>query len=192
MPDKKPPTTSICLSKESELTFSPTAISKIFKENFANLANNFHKRLPDLRRKFGIPSLRQYYKGFNLCGKKNKFQKGSSVSILNILQEFKTNKTLNQQKFKNNRMRMSYTSFSQVSEKSSFTQQTLACHKSMTKSQKLSILAGMVLYWFTKGIIYNWPQYFNQKMSFLDFNQAVHIISLKYKVCYHHRKSKFG
>ena len=94
MPDKKPPTTSICLNKESELTFSPRAISKIFKENFANLANNFHKRLPDLRRKFGIPSLRQYYKGFNLCGKKNKFQKGSSVSILNILQEFKTNKNL--------------------------------------------------------------------------------------------------
>ena len=93
------------------MTFCPRAISKIFKENFANLANNLHKRLPDPRRKFGIPSLRQHYKRFNFCGKKINFQKGSSVSILKILQEFKTNKTLNQQKI------IRRESLSQVSEK---------------------------------------------------------------------------
>ena len=72
LPDKKPSTTSICLNKESELTFCPRAISKIFKEHFANLANNLHTRLPDPRRKFGIPSLRQHYKRFNFCGKGKK------------------------------------------------------------------------------------------------------------------------
>ena len=53
---------------------------------------NLFKKLPEPTGKFGIPSVRQYYKGINFRGKKLKFEKVSSVSILKTLKEFETNK----------------------------------------------------------------------------------------------------
>ena len=63
-----------------------------YKKNFANLASDLVKKLPEIAGKFGTPSVRQYYKGTNFREKKLEFEKISSLSILKILKEFKTNK----------------------------------------------------------------------------------------------------
>ena len=80
LPDKKAPTTSICLNTKKELTFSPRSIANTFKKHFVNLASDLVKKHPDPAGKFGIlqyaSSTRQ---------KKIKFEKVSSVSILKIL-----------------------------------------------------------------------------------------------------------
>ena len=91
VPDKKASTTSICLNTKNELTFSPRTIVNPFKKHFANLARYLVKKLPDPTGKFGIPSVRQCYKEINFREKKLKSEKVSSVSILKILKEFKTN-----------------------------------------------------------------------------------------------------
>ena len=79
---------------KNELTFSPRTIANTFNKHFANLASDLVRKLPHPTGKFGITSVRQYYKETNL-GKKNlKFIKVSSVSILKILKEFKTNKAM--------------------------------------------------------------------------------------------------
>ena len=63
LPDKKAPTTHICLNTKKELTFSPRAIANTFKKPFANLASDLVKMLPDpTTGKFQILSVRQYYK----------------------------------------------------------------------------------------------------------------------------------
>ena len=89
--NKKVPTTSICLNTKKELTFSPWTIAYTFKKDFVNLASDLVKKLLDPARKFGIPSVRQYYKGIHFGEKKLKFEKVSSVTITKILKEFKTN-----------------------------------------------------------------------------------------------------
>ena len=93
LPDKKAPITSIFLNTKNEFTFSPKTIANTFKKHFANLASDLVKKLPDPTGKFGIPLVRQYYKEINFREKKLKFEKVSSVLILKILKEFKTNKT---------------------------------------------------------------------------------------------------
>ena len=45
LPDKKAPTSSICLNMKKELTFSPRTIANTFKKHFANLANDLVKKL---------------------------------------------------------------------------------------------------------------------------------------------------
>ena len=92
LPDKKAPTTSICLSTKKELTFSPRTIANTFKKHFSNLVSDLVKNLPDPTGKFGIPSVRQYFKGIHFREKKLKFEKVISVTIMKILKEFKTNK----------------------------------------------------------------------------------------------------
>ena len=74
------------------MTFSPRKIANTFKKHFASLARDLVKKLPDPAGKFGIPPVRQYYKGINFRERNLKFEKVSSVSILKILKEFKTNK----------------------------------------------------------------------------------------------------
>ena len=76
---------------QNELTFSPRAIANTFKNHFPNLTRDLVKKFPDPTGKFGIPSVRQLYKGINFR-EKTKFEKVSSVSILNLLKECKTNK----------------------------------------------------------------------------------------------------
>ena len=92
LPDKKVSTTWICLNTKNKLRFSPRAIANTFKENFASLASDLVKKLPDPTGKFEILSVLQNYKGINFREKKLKFKKVSSVSILKILKEFKASK----------------------------------------------------------------------------------------------------
>ena len=75
------------------MTLCPSTIANTFlRKNFANLAGDLVKKLPHPAGNFGIPSVRKYYKEIKFHGKKLKFEKVSSVSILKILKEFKTNK----------------------------------------------------------------------------------------------------
>ena len=67
-------------------------MANTFKKHFVNLASDLVKKLPDPTGRFRIPSVHQYYKEINFPEKKLKFEKVSSVSILKILKEFKTNK----------------------------------------------------------------------------------------------------
>ena len=55
---------------KKELSFFPRTIANTFKKDFANLASDLVKKLSDPTRKFGIPSVRQYYKGMNFHEKK--------------------------------------------------------------------------------------------------------------------------
>ena len=57
--------------KIRELTFSPRTIANTFKKHFVNLASDLVKKLPNPTGKFGIPSVRQYYKGINFRKKNN-------------------------------------------------------------------------------------------------------------------------
>ena len=56
---------------KKELIFSPRTIAKTFQKQFANLASNIVKKLPDSTGKFGIPSVQQHYEGLRICEKKN-------------------------------------------------------------------------------------------------------------------------
>ena len=60
LPDKKDPTTSICLNTKKELIFSPWTIANTSKKHSTNLASDLVKKLPDPTGKFGIPSVHQY------------------------------------------------------------------------------------------------------------------------------------
>ena len=62
LPEKKTPTTSICLNTKKEWIFSPRTIGNSL---FANLAGDLVKKLADPREKFGIPSVRQQYEEIN-------------------------------------------------------------------------------------------------------------------------------
>ena len=70
LPDKKVPITSIFLNTKNEFTFFPKTIANTFKKHFANLASDLVKKLPNPTGKFGIPSMRQYYKEINFREKK--------------------------------------------------------------------------------------------------------------------------
>ena len=80
--DLKDLTTSICPPTKKELTFSPRTITNFLKSHLANLASDLVKKLPD-----SIGKRIKFRKKNQL-----KFEKVSSVSILKILKEFKTNK----------------------------------------------------------------------------------------------------
>ena len=53
LPDKRPPSTSICLEAKNGLTFYPYAISEVFKTLFFNLANDLVQKLPAAAKKSG-------------------------------------------------------------------------------------------------------------------------------------------
>ena len=71
LPDKKAPRASLCLNTKNQLTFSPRTIANTFKKHFANLSSDLAKKLPDPTGKFGIPTVRQYYKEINFREKKS-------------------------------------------------------------------------------------------------------------------------
>ena len=85
LPDKKAPTTSICLNTKKELTFSTRTIANTFKKHFENLASDL-VNLECLQYASITRELTSVKK------KQLKFEKVNSVSILKILKEFKTNK----------------------------------------------------------------------------------------------------
>ena len=74
LPSKKAPITNICLNAKKDLTFSPRTIANTLKKHFENLSSDLVKKLYDPIGKFEIPSVRQYYKGFDFHEKKLTFK----------------------------------------------------------------------------------------------------------------------
>ena len=75
MPDKRSPSTNICLEAENGLTFDPYTISEMLKKIFSNLANDLVQKLPAAANKFGNKSVEGYYNDmFNFYPKKLTFQ----------------------------------------------------------------------------------------------------------------------
>ena len=88
MPDKRSPSTNICLEAENGLTFDPYAISGVFKKLFSDLANDLVQKLPAEANKFGNKSVEDYYNDmFNLYPKKLTFQTIQTRYISNFFKK---------------------------------------------------------------------------------------------------------
>ena len=57
LPDKRSPSTNICLEAENGLTFDPYTISDVFKKIFSDLANDLVQKLLAAANKFGNKSV---------------------------------------------------------------------------------------------------------------------------------------
>ena len=67
LPDKRSPSTNICLEAKNGLILDPSAISEVFKKLFSNLANGLVQKLPAAAKKFDNKSVEDYYNDmFNL------------------------------------------------------------------------------------------------------------------------------
>ena len=66
LPDKRSPSTNICLDAKNGLTFEPFTISEVFKKSFSNLANHLVQKLLVAAKKIHKESVEDYNNGFNL------------------------------------------------------------------------------------------------------------------------------
>ena len=86
LPNKRSPSTNICLEAKYGLTFDPYILSEVFKKIFSNLANNLVQKLPAAAKKFGNKSVEDYYNDmFNLNPKKLHFQTIQTRYISDLL-----------------------------------------------------------------------------------------------------------
>ena len=86
LPDKRSPSTNICLETENGLTFDPYTISEMFKKLFSNLANDLVQKLSTAPNKFGNKSVEDYYNDmFNFYPKKLTFQTIQTKCISDLL-----------------------------------------------------------------------------------------------------------
>ena len=93
LPDKRSPSTNICLEAKNKLTFEPYTISEVFKKLFSNLANDLVQKLPEAAKKFGNKSVENYYNYmFNLSPKKLTFQATQTRYISDLIKNCDINK----------------------------------------------------------------------------------------------------
>ena len=93
LPDKRSPSTNICLETENGLTFDPYTISEVFKKLFSNLANDLVHKLPTAANKFGNKSVEDYDNDmFNFYPKNLTFQTIQTKCISDLLKNCDTNK----------------------------------------------------------------------------------------------------
>ena len=93
MPDKRSPSTNICLEAENGLTFDPYTISEMLKKLFSNLANDLVQKLPAAANNFGNKSVEDYYNDmFNFYPKKLTFQTIQTRYISDLLKHCDPNK----------------------------------------------------------------------------------------------------
>ena len=92
LPKTKTPSANICLKENDGLSFCSLSITKNFKEFFSNLAQNLIEKLPTGPSKFGINSVREFYKPLNLKEDPFHFTKVSEKTISDFLKELKANK----------------------------------------------------------------------------------------------------
>ena len=93
LPDKRSPSTNICLEAENGLTFDLYTISEMFKKLFSNLANDLVQKLPAAANKFGNKSAEDYYNDmFDFYPKKLTFQTIQTRYISDLLKNCDTNK----------------------------------------------------------------------------------------------------
>ena len=93
MPDKRSPSTNICLEVKNRLTFDRYTISEVLKKLFSNLANDLVQKFPAAAKKFGNKSVEDYYNDmFNLNPKKLTFQTIQTRYISHLLKNCDINK----------------------------------------------------------------------------------------------------
>ena len=74
LPSKQDKPSKICLKTDGEHCFDDKINSNVFKEFFSNLAKELVKKLPNPPRRFGIESVKEYYKKLNLGNEKFKLR----------------------------------------------------------------------------------------------------------------------
>ena len=91
-PKSSPSSSNICLNENNSIEFDSLSIAEIFKKFFSGLASNLVSKLPKGPNKFGIDSVRIFYKKLNLDRNKLTFQRVSSESIIKLLKCMDINK----------------------------------------------------------------------------------------------------
>ena len=82
----------ICLKAENELSFDPKTNSEIFMKFFANLASDLVKKLPAPPNKFGMNTVKAYYKKYNLHRDAFSFSATTNDNILKLLKNINPSK----------------------------------------------------------------------------------------------------
>ena len=92
MPNDKKSSSSICLEKNGDTFFELPKVAEIFADFFSNLANELVTKLPKASDRFGLESVRLFYR--EICVGINKliFTHISSEDILILIQNIQTNK----------------------------------------------------------------------------------------------------
>ena len=95
LPDKRSPSTNICLEAKNGLIFDPSAISEVIKQLYSNLANDLVQKLPAAAKKFDNKSVEDYYHNmFNSNPKKLTIQTIQTRYISDLLKNFDINDDL--------------------------------------------------------------------------------------------------
>ena len=92
LPHKTAVSSNICLEENEKVVFETQSNANIFKTFFSSLANNLVSKLPDASKKFGLDSVKSYYKKLKLGDKKLQFEPINTEFILKILKNIDTSK----------------------------------------------------------------------------------------------------
>ena len=83
LPSKKSSSFNICPEKDNKIHFDDKTNSNTFKEFYCNLASDLVNKLPPPSRKFGMNSVRNYYKHIlDLLPNKFKFSMAKEETVL--------------------------------------------------------------------------------------------------------------
>ena len=86
LPSKQDKPSKTCLKTDGEHCFDDKINSNVFKNFFSNLATELVKKLPNPPRRFGIESVKEYYKKLNLGGEKFKLHRTNHDNVLKLLE----------------------------------------------------------------------------------------------------------
>ena len=87
LPSKKGTPSKICLEKEGKVSFDPKTNVEILKDFYSNLATDLVNKLPRPTNKFGMNSVKEYYKSLNLENKNFSFQPTTEENVLKLLKD---------------------------------------------------------------------------------------------------------
>ena len=94
LPSKNDASSKICLKENNEISFEPKRNAEIFKDFFANLAKDLVDKLPAPTNKFGMESVKDYYRHLNVEGNNFKFSLTSNDIVLNLLEDINPTKAV--------------------------------------------------------------------------------------------------
>ena len=89
---KKGSNSSVCLEKDGNISFDPKINAGIFRDFYSNLASDLVKQLPNATSKYDMNYVRDYYNNIMLPGGLFGFSHVCVSKIINILDNFDTNK----------------------------------------------------------------------------------------------------
>ena len=92
MPNEKKSSSNICLEQNGNTFFESSKIAEVFADFFSNLANELVAKLPKASNRFGLESVRLYYREFSIGIRKLIFTHISPEDILILLQNIEPNK----------------------------------------------------------------------------------------------------